>query len=284
MDEETAPGAFVTGWPVKHSRSPIIHNHWLAKYGLDGRYEKRACQPEEFSSFMRNIDVEGFVGGNVTLPFKEEAFALADEADAVATAIGAANTVWREGGKLFATNTDAYGFLANLDQQVPRWDDENRRRRGALVLGAGGAARAVVYGLLQRGFDPVVIANRTLSKAQNLAQAFGEKCTAIDLSAARKEARNTALIVNTTSVGMGDGAMPIDLGGFAKNTVVNDIVYVPLMTPLLMAAKQRGMPVADGLGMLLHQAVPGFERWFGIRPEVTEELRGLLLADLGEKV
>ncbi len=282
-EEEIAPGAFVTGWPVEHSRSPIIHNYWLQKHGIKGRYEKRACEPDEFSAFIKSFDAENFLGGNVTLPFKEEAFAQADEADEVATAIGAANTVWQENGKLFATNTDAYGFLANLDQQVPGWDGEEKRKKAALVLGAGGAARAIVYGLLQRNYGQVIIANRTVSKARALADEFGERCLPSGLSGAKERASEIALIVNTTSLGMGDGAMTVDPSDFSKDTVVNDIVYVPLMTPLLLTAKEAGMPIADGLGMLLHQAVPGFERWFGVRPEVTEELRELLLADLGEK-
>jgi len=274
--------AFVTGWPVKHSRSPIIHNHWLDQNGIDGSYEKRPCEPDDFATFVSGFQSEGFVGGNVTLPFKEQVFTLADEVDEVAKAIGAANTVWREGGKLHATNTDAYGFLANLDQQVPGWDDQDRLTRGALVLGAGGASRAIIYGLLERGFESIAIANRTVSKAHNLAQTFGQKCVAADISALTKENFSAALIVNTTSIGMGDGKRPIDPSLFAKDTVVNDIVYAPLMTPLLASAKEAGMPFADGLGMLLHQAVPGFERWFGVRPEVTDELRNLVLADLGE--
>ncbi|MGI9357286.1 MAG: shikimate dehydrogenase [Rhizobiaceae bacterium] len=274
--------AFVTGWPVKHSRSPLIHNHWLAQHGIEGRYEKRPCEPDDFTSFISNFQNEGFVGGNVTLPFKERTFGLADEVDDVAVAIGAANTVWHENGKVHATNTDVFGFLTNLDQQVSGWDAPGKQSRGALVLGAGGASRAIIYGLLERGFDNIVIANRTVSKAQILARTFGQKCLAVDISALSEENLETALIVNTTSVGMGDGQLPIDPTRFADDTVINDIVYTPLMTPLLTTAKEAGMPIADGLGMLLHQAVPGFERWFDIRPEVTDELRNIVLADLGE--
>jgi len=274
--------AFVTGWPVKHSRSPLIHNHWLVQHGIDGSYEKQPCDPDDFTSFISGFQNEGFVGGNVTLPYKEQTFALADEVDKVAKAVGAANTVWHENGKLHATNTDVYGFLANLDQQVPGWGEPERQRRGALILGAGGASRAIIYGLLERGFENITIANRTVSKAQNLARAFGHKCVAAGISALSDECLEAALIVNTTSIGMGDGQRPVDPSLFAKDAIVNDIVYAPLVTPLLATAKEAGMLTIDGLGMLLHQAVPGFERWFGVRPEVTDELRGLVLTDLGE--
>lgn len=273
--------AFVTGWPVKHSRSPLIHNHWLKQHGIDGCYEKRPCEPGEFASFISEFRNEGFAGGNVTLPFKEQAFALADEIDEVAKAIGAANTVWHEGGKLHATNTDAYGFLANLDQQAADWDSAEKKMRGALVLGAGGASRAITYGLLERGFANITIANRTVLKAEKLAAEFGAGCSGSDIAALPLEAREAALVVNTTSLGMGDGKRPVDPSCFGRDTVVNDIVYTPLMTPLLSSARELGMPIVDGLGMLLHQAVPGFERWFGVHPEVTTELRGLILADVG---
>ena len=282
MAKRSTKQAFVVGWPISHTRSPLIHSYWLKKYDIDGSYDKHACDPEDFSGFLARFHQTGFAGGNVTLPFKEQAFALADHVDGVAEAIGAANTVWHDGEKLYATNTDAYGFLANLDQQAPDWDCTDNKSCGAMVLGAGGASRAIIYGLLDRGFKKVIIANRTLSKAQNLVDRFGHACTAEAPSDLSEQATNVSIVVNTTSLGMGDNQLPIDPKRFNKDTLINDIVYAPLMTPLLTAAKSAGQPIVDGLGMLLHQAVPGFERWFGIRPEVTDELRKLLLADLGE--
>jgi len=275
--------AFVTGWPVDHSRSPLIHKHWLAIHGLQGDYVKHPCEPEGFADFIENLDQQGFVGGNVTIPHKESAFERVDLADETATRLGAINTVWRENGKTHGSNTDGYGFLANLDQQSPDWDSPERLKRPALVLGAGGASRAIIVGLLDRGFDRVVIANRTLSRAQNLQNQFGDKCLATELNADLLLKFDPSIVVNTTSLGMGgEGDLPINLSDLSDDTLVSDIVYTPLITSFLKAARDAGLQTVDGLGMLLHQAVPGFEKWFGVRPEVTEELRNIILRDLGE--
>lgn len=286
LGADPAPRAFVTGWPVSHSRSPMIHGHWLQKYGLRGAYVKHPCTAEDLAGFLTDLADAGFVGGNVTIPHKEAAFALADHADDTAKRLGAANTVWLHDGALHVSNTDGYGFAQNLAESVSDWNASERLERGALVLGAGGAARAIVDCLKQQGFSTVYIANRTLAKANALAAEFGSPCTAISMEDIPDRASNVSLIVNTTSLGMEGTAQaaesPVDLSGFSEDTIVNDIVYTPLITPLLKQATKLGMTPVDGLGMLLHQAVPGFERWFGVRPEVTSELRALVVADLGD--
>lgn len=269
--------AFVTGFPIRHSRSPLIHGHWLRQYGLDGSYQAIEVAPEGFADFVGSLQRNGYAGGNVTIPHKEHAFALCSRHDSTAEDIGAVNTLWFEGSVLWGGNTDAYGFVANLDSLSSGWD----RRKSALVLGAGGASRAVVYALKQREFDDIRIVNRTLDRAGELADRFGRGITAHEWRAVPELLRDSALIVNTTSLGMqGKDDMAIDLSTADPEALVTDIVYVPLETPLLKAARERGLKTIDGLGMLLHQAVPGFERWFGVRPEVTSELRALILADM----
>lgn len=285
VKSETKRRAFVIGWPIDHSRSPLIHNYWLDQYGLEGVYEKIPIEPTSLGKFLATVSENGFVGGNITIPHKENAFALVAKSDDISNALGAINTVWISDGKLMGSNTDGYGFLANLDDRSPGWDHNIRKSRGALVLGAGGASRAIIYGLVQRGFDPVVIANRTHSKAEHLAEKFGSSCHAIPLHQITEFAGSASLIVNTTSLGMGGGddrELPHNLDVVAADALVHDIVYTPLTTPFLAAAKERGLCTIDGLGMLLHQAVPGFEKWFGVKPEVTPQLRQILLADLGE--
>ena len=222
----------------------------------------------------------GLVGGNITLPHKEAAFALAGQIDAAAEEIGAVNTLWFRDDALWGGNTDAYGFAANLDANGPGWD----KGRVALVLGAGGASRAIVYALKQRGFSDIRIVNRTLGRAQELADRFGKGVSAHSWAAVPELTRDADLIVNTTSLGMeGKDALEIDLASAKPDALVTDIVYVPLETPLLHAARACGLKTVDGLGMLLHQAVPGFEHWFGKRPEVTAELRDLVLADMAKR-
>ena len=284
-DASRPPRAFVCGHPVAHSRSPLIHGHWLREHGLSGSYVAEAVAPEGFAAFLGDLAGRGFVGGNVTVPHKEAAFALCDEVTPAARAIGAVNTVWLEGDVLHGTNTDAVGFLANLDAAHPGWDAPHRTSREALVLGAGGAARAVVHGLAERGFDTIIVANRTLARAHEL-RAVSESVHAVPLErvAIAEAAAGASLIVNTTSVGMqgkGDATLPVAFDRFADDTLATDIVYTPLVTPFLAAAKARGLSIVDGLGMLLHQAVPGFERWFGVRPRVTTDLRRLVLQDMG---
>lgn len=278
MTSASAPKAFVIGWPIAQSRSPMIHGHWLATLGLEGSYEKIPVSPENVENFLRNLPSSGFVGGNVTVPHKEIAYRIASERDAVAEATGAVNTLWIDGGQICGANTDAPGFVANLDDRAPGWD---ARPGDAVVLGAGGAASAVAWGLKNRGYR-VRLVNRTLARAEALGARIGGDTTAHGWDDVSKLLADARILVNTTSLGMtGKDDMTIDLAPLAEGTLVTDIVYVPLVTPLLAAAKARGLPIVDGLGMLLHQAAPGFERWFGRRPTVTPELRRLIVADLG---
>lgn len=278
--------ACVIGWPVEHSRSPLIHRYWLEQYGIDGAYEKEAVPPGEAETFLRSLAERGYVGANVTLPHKLAALQAADIADEAAYAIGAANTVWLDSlGKLNATNTDAAGFMANLDEQAPQW---NASGRPALVIGAGGAARAILYALLQGGAPKVLLTNRTAERATALADYFGPMSLTpnwvelVDWKERGRAVGECGLIVNATSLGMtGEKPLELDLAKLREDAVVADIVYAPLVTPLLAAARNRGRATVDGLGMLLHQAAPGFERWFGVRPEVTPELRSHIAASLG---
>jgi shikimate dehydrogenase len=272
--------ACVIGWPVEHSRSPAIHRFWLKRYGIDGAYEKEAVAPEELARFLGSLMARGYAGANVTLPHKEEALRLAALADEAARAIGAANTLWLDGeGRLHASNSDAYGFMSNLNEEAPQWNEE---RRPVLVLGAGGAARAILHGLIAQGASRILIANRTRDRAEALADAFGPTVRVIDWKDRNRALGGCGLLVNATSLGMtGKGRLDIDLEALPSNAVVADIVYSPLETELLAAARARGNRVVDGLGMLLHQAVPGFERWFGVCPEVTVELKAHVAASLG---
>jgi shikimate dehydrogenase len=272
--------ACVIGWPVAHSRSPVIHRYWLKLYGLDGAYEQEAVRPEEIEDFLHSLGQRGYEGANVTLPHKEAALAGADRPDAAATAIGAANTLWLDDkGLLHASNTDAYGFMTHLSAEAPDW---NKGKRPVMVLGAGGAARAILHGLLEAGASKILLANRTEDRAKALAQSFGSRVSLIPWGDRNRALAGCGLLVNATSLGMtGKPPLDLDLSALPLDATVADIVYSPLQTPLLAAAKARGNRTVDGLGMLLHQAVPGFERWFGVRPEVTPELRAYVAAHLG---
>lgn len=270
--------AFVCGHPIKHSRSPLIHGYWLEKHGLQGSYEAVDIAPDDFPSFLRSLEELGYAGGNVTLPHKEAAFRHAEKLDGAAERIGAVNTLWLEGGHLCGSNTDAYGFAANLDQQLPGWDSA----RTAMVLGAGGAARAVVHALQERGFDEIRIVNRTQARARDLQMRFGGSTSSHGWDEIEKLLPSTDLLVNTTSLGMaGSALLDISLDGLPDHAIVSDIVYVPLKTRLLKDAEARNLRTAEGLGMLLHQAVAAFERWFEVKPEVTDELRQRIVHDLG---
>jgi shikimate dehydrogenase len=270
------PAACLIGWPAAHSRSPLIHHYWLRKLGIEGGYVIEAVPPEDFAVFVRRLSTHGFVGANVTLPHKERALTLSTP-DARARAVGAANTLWYEAGELRATNTDVEGFINNLDACASGWD----KATDALVLGAGGAARAVVFGLIERGVKHVHLANRTIERANALADQFGASVHPVAWDAIGELLPRAGLLVNTTSLGMrGQPALELDVGRLADDAVVADLVYLPLETPLLAAARARGLKTADGLGMLLHQAVRGFELWFGQRPEVTSELRAMVEDDL----
>ncbi|MGF9759981.1 shikimate dehydrogenase [Microvirga sp. 0TCS3.31] len=275
--------AFVVGHPIKHSRSPLIHGHWLKSYGLDGSYERIDVAPVNFGEFLTSFHARGFAGGNVTLPHKEAAFLGVERRTERAQRVGAVNTLWIEDGVLWGDNTDVLGFIGNLDASLGTgWDQDVDT---ALVLGAGGAARAVVAGLQDRPLKRIFVANRTLAKAEDLARDLRPGSSVlIETSAWEALGRvipHAQLVVNTTSLGMaGQPTLAIDLSRAPRNAIVTDIVYVPLETPLLAAAAAQGLRVVDGLGMLLHQAVPGFRRWFGVMPEVTPELRAVILADL----
>ncbi len=273
------PRAGVCGWPVAHSRSPMIHGYWLRTLGIEGGYERVAVRPDEFPAFAASIGADRFVGANVTVPHKEAAFAACDRLSADAEACGAVNTLWREDdGALCGDNTDVSGFLANLDDGAPHW----RRKAGtAVVLGAGGAARAILHALLTRGLERVAIVNRTRARAEALAAQFGRRTTAATWRELPKWLEKADLLVNTTTLGMaGHAPLDIDLEPMKESAVVTDIVYIPLATPLIEAARRRGLRAVEGLGMLLHQATPGFERWFGVRPTVTPLLRALVEADI----
>jgi shikimate dehydrogenase len=274
---ETRPRlACLIGWPAAHSRSPLIHHYWLRMLGIEGGYLIEAVPPEEFQDFVLRLSIRGFVGANVTLPHKERALGLSAP-DARARAVGAANTLWFEDGELRSTNTDVEGFINNLDASASGWDATEE----ALVLGAGGSSRAVVFGLIERGIKRVHLANRTVERARALADQFGGKVHPVAWDAIAGLLPRAELLVNTTSLGMhGQPALEVDVGLLPSHAVVADLVYVPLETPLLAAARARGLKTADGLGMLLHQAVRGFELWFGARPAVTPELRALVEADL----
>jgi shikimate dehydrogenase len=266
--------ACVIGWPISHSLSPAIHGFWLKKYGIDGEYVKAAVEPKDFESFFKGLAERGFSGANITVPHKIEAHRLCDRRDAAAEAIGAVNTVWLDGGRLAGSNTDAFGFLANLDAEAPGWD----RKGPAAVIGAGGAARAIVWALRQRGFEDIRIVNRTKARADELASSF-PPARACGFEAVSQALEGARFVVNTSTLGM-KGAPPLDiyLSPAARGATVCDIVYSPLETPLLAQARCLGLNAVDGLGMLLHQAAPGFEAWFGVRPEVTAELRAAVLA------
>ena len=277
---EASKKAFVTGHPIAHSRSPKIHGHWLAKYGIDGSYNAIDVAPKDFTEFVKTLQENGYRGGNVTIPHKEAAFALVDRRDEAAEAIGAVNTLWFEDGALWGGNTDAHGFAANLDDHAPGWATNGP----AVVLGAGGASRAVIHALIERGIGDIRIVNRTLARAQELRHRFGAGVSAHGLAATGELLADAGLLVNTTALGMhGNEGLSADPGNLPDHAIVTDIVYVPLETPLLAAASARSLKTVDGLGMLLHQAVPGFERWFGRRPEVTAELRQMIVIDLGAK-
>ncbi|RED29183.1 shikimate dehydrogenase [Rhodopseudomonas thermotolerans] len=272
----TKRAACLIGWPAAHSRSPLIHHYWLRQLGIEGGYSIEAVPPEGFAEFVLHLKSHGYIGANVTIPHKERALQLT-EPDARARAVGAANTLYYDGEVLRSTNTDVEGFIGNLDASAPGWD----RTAHALVLGAGGSSRAVVFGLLERGIGRIALANRSIERAQALRDLFGDRVVPIAWSDIPAALPGAGLLVNTTSLGMkGQPPLPIDLSALPADAVVADLVYVPLETDLLAAAKARGLRTADGLGMLLHQAVRGFDLWFGARPHVTAELRALVEADL----
>ena len=273
----------VIGWPVAHSRSPLIHTYWIEKYAIpDAEYVTFAVAPEAALQTIRDLPALGFIGANVTVPHKETAFAALDFHDAVARRLKAVNTIVTTAKGLEGRNTDGYGFIANLRDRAPLWTAGDG---AAVILGAGGAARAIAAALEEAGAPEIRIVNRTPARAEALiadlrlgaARVFSAADTARALDGA-------GLLVNTTTLGMkGENDVTVDLAPLPKSALVTDIVYTPLETGLLRRAREAGHPTVDGLGMLLHQAVPGFEAWFGVRPDVTEELRKRVLADIGKK-
>ena len=273
-----SPRCFVIGHPIAHSRSPLIHGTWIAQHGLAGSYERIDVAPTDLPAFIDRVRSGELTGGNVTVPHKEAALPLLDEITDTARTMGAANTLWREGGRLCGDNTDAAGFLGHLDESAPGWQG---RVETALLLGAGGAARAIAYGLRKRGVRRILVANRSAARAEELTASLGAPLATADWASRDRLVGEADLIVNTTSLGMkGQPPLELDLSALRPGTIVDDIVYVPLKTPLLQAAEERGGVIVDGLGMLLHQAVPGFARWFGVTPKVTPALRARLEADI----
>jgi shikimate dehydrogenase len=272
------PRCFIIGHPVAHSRSPLIHGTWLAEHRLEGSYERVDVAPADLPGFVERLRAGEFTGGNVTVPHKEAMLPLIDEVSDAAHAIGAVNTLWRDGTRICGDNTDVPGFLAHLDATVPGWD---KRVGTALILGAGGAARGIAFGLKARGVGRIVLVNRSRERAEDLAAALGAPLEVADWTQRNDLVGAAELIINTTALGMqGQPPLDLDLACLRPGTVVDDIVYVPLLTPMLLEAERRGGVPVDGLGMLLHQAVPGFSRWFGVKPAVTPALRALLEADI----
>ena len=279
QEDKERKAVCVIGWPAGHSRSPLIHNYWIKQHGLNAEYRKEAISPHQFVDFVTHLREHGYIGCNVTVPHKQAALALSQPDDR-AKAVGAANTLWLDGATLRSTNTDVEGFLANLDAATPGWD---RGLESAMVLGAGGAARAVVFALIQREVKRIYVINRTPERAEALRKQFGARVLPATWDEITGLLGGCGLLVNTTVLGMA-GEPPLEINLRSPDSlVVADLVYVPLVTGLLATARERGLRTADGLGMLLHQAVRGFELWFGVRPEVTPELRALVEADLVDK-
>jgi shikimate dehydrogenase len=256
----------------------MIHNYWLRQYGIEGTYAKEPVKPEDLKEFLGSLERHGFRGCNVTVPHKEAAFAFAAIREPSALAVNAANTLWMEKGQLACANTDTYGFMANIDASAPDW----RQQTGPIiVLGAGGSARAVVYGFLEAGMSDVRIFNRSLERAEQLARHFDTRVSAFPWNLRNDHLSDAAVIVNATTLGMnGAGSAGLDFSRAQKGAVAADLVYVPLETSFLKAARANGLVAVDGLGMLLHQAVPGFEKWFGVRPTVTPELYNIIARDI----
>jgi shikimate dehydrogenase len=269
----------IIAWPAGHSRSPLIHNYWIKQHNLDAEYRREAVPPEKFSEFVKSLRANGYVGANISVPHKEAALTVSEPDDRV-RAVGAANTLWYDDNKLRSTNTDVEGFLANLDAATPGWD---RGLSTAVVLGAGGGARAVIFALLAREVGRIYVINRTEARANALRKKFGARVQVARWEETTGLLGGAGLLVNTTTLGM-VGQPPLEFNlRCPPSLVVADLVYDPLVTGLLASARARGLRTADGLGMLLHQAVRGFELWFGVRPKVTTELRALVEADLLKK-
>ena len=270
--------ACVIGWPISHSRSPLIHGYWLKQHGIDGSYTRQPVEPSELPTFIHGLGANGFAGCNVTIPHKEAVFDLVTRADDSTERLGAVNTVFQRDGKVLGTNTDGEGFINSLRASAPGLQLADRR---AMVLGAGGASLAVVNAILEQGVTEVAVANRTREKAEQVRKRFGVRVRPVAWDEAADQLGDCSLLVNTTSLGMkGQPELDFDLSRLPTSATVTDIVYTPLRTRLLDDAAARGNPVVEGLGMLLHQAVRGFSLWFGVTPTVTQELHDLVARDI----
>lgn len=271
--------ACVIGWPIAHSRSPLIHGYWLKRYGIEGAYTKEAIETDNVEEFLNSLAQRGYAGCNVTVPHKETAYRLAAHKDNSAIAVGAANTMWLEGEDLACANTDTYGFMTNLTHAVPDWSN---REGPVVILGAGGSARAVIHGFLEAGRSDVRVFNRSPERAEALVEHFGKRVSAWPWDARNYSLADGAIVVNTTTLGMNaTGQDIIQFDRVGPGSVFADLVYVPLETHFIRKARACGFAVTGGLGMLLHQAVPGFEKWFGVKPDVTVELFDLVARDIG---
>lgn len=271
--------ACVIGWPIAHSRSPLIHNYWLKKYGIDAVYEKKAVEPEKVANFISNLATSEFIGCNVTIPHKEAAFQAVAVTDEIARRLGAVNTVYLKDGVICGTNTDGEGFIASLRHAHPAFD---LRNKAAIIVGAGGAAKAIIGALLDEGVDKIGIINRTRERIRDLQVQFGSGVYEISEAISDDALKGCGLLVNTTSQGMeGQPSLELEIQkNLNPDALVADIVYTPLETAFLAKAREQGNPVLGGLGMLMHQAVRGFELWFEVKPEVTAELYELIAADV----
>ncbi len=270
--------ACVIGWPVNHSRSPLIHNYWLKLHGIDGQYDRMAVEPAMVRDFLARLEENGFAGCNVTLPHKEAAFACVEAADEATKRLGVVNTVFLRNGRTLGTSTDGEGFMANLAENAAGCSVRSER---VVLLGAGGAAMAIAGALADAGAGEIVVANRTAERVEILRRKFGSVIVPVEWEKRGNILAECRLLVNTTALGMkGQQPLELDLARLGQEAIVADIVYTPLETALLKAAKVRGNRTAGGLGMLLHQAVGGFELWFGVRPTVTRELYALVARDV----
>lgn len=276
MNTSTIPVAAVIGHPVNHSRSPRMHNFWLAHFGLEGYYIPLDIDPKKFERSIRNLPELGLVGANITIPYKEKVLKIADKISDRAALVGAANTLtFLQNGGIYADNTDGYGFLQNIKSKYKDW---SAREGISVVFGAGGASRAILAALIEDGASDIILANRTRSRADQLRSDFGAKIKVVEWMKIQNYLSEASTIINTTSLGMvGKTDLPIPLNALKKNTLVTDIVYTPIETHLLATAAKMGCRTVDGLGMLIHQAIPGFERWFGIKPGDSQALRELLI-------
>lgn len=276
MNTSTIPVAAVIGHPVNHSRSPRMHNFWLAHFGLEGYYIPLDIDPKKFERSIRNLPELGLVGANITIPYKEKVLKIADKISDRAALVGAANTLtFLQNGGIYADNTDGYGFLQNIKSKYKDW---SAREGITVVFGAGGASRAILAALIEDGASDIILANRTRSRADQLRSELGAKIKVVEWMKIQNYLSEASTIINTTSLGMvGKTDLPIPLNALKKNTLVTDIVYTPIETHLLATAAKMGCRTVDGLGMLIHQAIPGFERWFGIKPGDSQALRELLI-------